>query len=276
MELSRERFSGRFGVRPEPEPRQPNDVPYSARTKLISAIDRLRQRGLPGATSLGPRLADALGKPFDGPGDIVKIRGLILSLEWWEFYDACEELLRMSGGLSHGNVVEELEAIFTEEALPYRFTENGIEWRLAQSTTLAIQTAEELLVGDERFRGPAEQWTKAESHLSRRPPDPENCIKDSVGALEGVARIISGRHNDTLAQILPSLATTLGIHGTLKNALARLYAYRGDEQAIAHGAVEALRDLAPEAELVLHWAASAIVFLTQKESAGRVVDSIEN
>jgi|ERR1035441_7357219 hypothetical protein len=262
MPLSPERFSRRFDARPTPEPRQPHEVPHSAKTKLVSAIDRLRQRSLPGATSLGPRLADALGKPFDSVGSMASIRALILDLEWWEFYDACEELLRLSRQAS--SVVVEIEAIFAEEALPYRFTESGIEWRLPQPATQAIRTTAQLLVFDEQFRGPAEQWAKAEAHLNRRPPDPENCIKDAVGALEGVARIISGRRNDTLSQILPSLATSLGIHGTIKQALASLYAYRGDQQAIAHGAVEELDNVIPEAELVLHWTAAAIMFLTKK------------
>ena len=53
---------------------------------------------------------------------------------------------------------------------------------------------------------PARQWRKAQEHLSKRPPDHENCVKDAVGALEGVARILTGKTGQTLSKILPDLA----------------------------------------------------------------------
>jgi len=260
--LPEQPFSLRFGVRPSPQSRQPDDVPDSAKVKLAALIDRLRNsKYLPGAYSLGPKLYDALGRRSEGHGDMNQIRQLVHALEWWEFYDLCEELLRLAR--SPDQVAAKIDAVFMSEGLPYAITAAGIAWRLNRPAAEAVEMTS-LLLGSPEFQGPSQQWDKARGHLARRPPDPENCIKDAVGALEGLARIISQRPSDTLGQIIKSMARNLAIHQTLANAMSNLYGYRSDEQAIAHGATAALEDLVPEAELVMHWCAAAMAYLVKK------------
>lgn len=264
MSLPSRPFSQRFGVRPAPPNRRPDEFPDSAKAKLYNLVDQARQRLIPGAWSLGPPLARALGRMHEGPGSIGQIGDLINSLEWWECYDFCEELL------GHSRLREELAAeidgIFASEGLAYRMTANGIEWRFSQPAEATISEARHLLVENESFAGPCEQWEKALGHLGRRPPDPENCIKDSIGALEGLARILSGSPSETLGQIIKPLAGRLGIHPALASAISNLYGYRSDEQAVAHGATAALQGLVLEAELVVHWSAAVVVYLTRKSA----------
>ena len=47
----------------------------------------------------------------------------------------------------------------------------------------------------------------------------------------------------------------------------KFYAYRGDEQAVAHGATRELRATPADAELVLHVSAALIVYLSKKHNA---------
>jgi hypothetical protein len=82
--------------------------------------------------------------------------------------------------------------------------------------------------------------------------------------LEGIARILTSNDSETLGRLLPSLGATLGMPKALRAALSSLCGYRGDEGGIAHGAVSGLPDRAPEAELVIHWCAAAIVYLIKK------------
>ena len=259
--LPSQSFSQRFGVRPSPPVRQSDDVPDSAKVRLVASIVRLRGEYLPGAYSLGPRLCDAMGRKSEGPGDMARIRWLIYSLEWWEYYDISEELLWITGVPEQ--VANELDTVFVQERLPYRITTSGVEWRLNQPAAEAVSNARSLLNRPE-FAGPSQQWEKALGHLSERPPDPENGIKDAVGALEGMARILAAKPSETLGQIIRPLATNLRIHPALANAVSNVYGYRGDEQAIAHGAISALQDLIAEAELLLHWCAAAILYLAKK------------
>jgi hypothetical protein len=258
-----ESFSSRFRARPTVPTREPNDVPTSAKVRLVRLVDRHRNSNvLPGAYSLGPQLASAIGRESTGPGDINQIRELLQSLEWWEFYDISEELVRLSRAPQ--TIAAELEALFVQESLPYRIDEDGIHFRQSQPAEDATAEVRRTLVDDPRFGGPAEQWQKAEKHLSTRPPDAQNAIKDAIGALEGVVKIIAGNHSETLGRLLPSLCTTLGVPNTLRAALSSLYGYRGDEGGIAHGAVSGLPERVHEAELVVHWCAAAIVYLIKK------------
>lgn len=259
--LPKEPFSRRFGVRPV-ELQKPDEVPGSAKGKLVALIDELRTRYLPGAYSLGPRLSDVVGRASHGPGNMNEIRELIHAVEWWQFYDVCEELVKLSN--QPDEVAKRIDSLFTAEGLLYKMTASGIEWRFAEPAVTALAEAKGLLLSSGDFQGPSEQWEKAKGHLARRPPDPENCVKDAVGALEGVARILSQRPSCTLGQIIRPLAQQLGIHGALATTMSGLYGYRGDEQAIAHGATARLQDLVPEAELVLHWCAASIVYLVKK------------
>jgi hypothetical protein len=129
-----------------------------------------------------------------------------------------------------------------------------------------MEQAASLLVTEERFRGPAEQWEKARTHLNKRPPDAENCVKDAIGALEGTARIITGQKSKTLGDLTRPIADQLGFHPTLGGAMSKLYGFRGDEPGIGHGATEPSRGLIEEAEMVLHWSAAAIAFLVKKST----------
>ena len=265
--LPKERFSDRFGVRPRIETRQPDDIPESAKARLVTVIDRLRRKYLPGAYSLGPLLHDVMGRKSQGTGDMPQIRQLVTGLDCWEFYELCEELLRITG--APDKVAEEIDALFVRESLPYKITSSGITWRLSPPASEAVSEARHLLAQPE-FAGPSQQWEKAFSHLSERPPDPENCIKDAVGALEGLARILGNKPSETLGQIIKPLAVQLGMHSALANALSNIYGYRSDEQAIAHGATSAFSDILVEAELVLHWCAAAMAYLTKKKDRAAI------
>ena len=79
-----------------------------------------------------------------------------------------------------------------------------------------------------------------------------------------MARILGNKPSGTLGQIIKPLAAQLGMHAALANAVSNIYGYRGDEQAIAHGATSALSDIIAEAELVLHWCAATMVYMVKK------------
>jgi len=57
------------------------------------------------------------------------------------------------------------------------------------------------------FEGPNYQFLKAIDFFNKRPkPDLENCVKEAVGALEGVARILLKDRNITLGKATDKLA----------------------------------------------------------------------
>jgi hypothetical protein len=263
--LPHQRFSDRFGGRPIPDPVRPDEVPDSAKVGLNHLVSELRDNALPSLTKMWIAAHEELRRiaPADGVS-IVMFRSLILEAQWWEFYEVCEALVRVAKDQTQ--VVNRIEALFAAENLAYAMTDAGIVWRYSAPAKQTIKETEHLLVAAPDLAAPARQWRKAQAHLSKRPPDYENCVKDAVGALEGVARILTGKTGQTLTKILPDLARTVGMHKTLETAIDKLYAYRGDEQGVVHGATHTeLANLAAEAEMILSWTAAAIIYFAKKK-----------
>jgi hypothetical protein len=106
----------------------------------------------------------------------------------------------------------------------------------------------------------ADQLRKALSKLSVTRSDPENAIKDAVGALEGVAQEFTGRKG-TLQQTAGELRASL--HPALVEALLKVYAFRGD--VAAHAAKSGI-DRSLEAAFVVHVCCAAIQMLTASKA----------
>ncbi len=264
MHVPNQPFSKRLSVRPPLPEAKPAEVPESIRVKIIPLIEKFRGgKGLPGAYTIGPALYESIGKiPPQPTGDMHMIRQLFREAEWWHVYDLAETLVTMSNRGEEIAVC--IEEIFAEANVPYAMTPAGIVSRFSQPASDAIDEASSLLVEDSALKGPAQQWQKAVGHLSSRPPDTENCIKDAVGAVEGTARILSGRENETLPKLIGPVARQVGIHPALVGIVEKLYAYRGDEQAVAHGATQQLKAVPADAEFVLYVCAALIVYLSKK------------
>ena len=260
-------FSRRYGFRPEAEPVPYNEVPKPARVKLRELLDR-HGNSLVGPSGGFPTLLRTLANhigQLPGQGDKRQaLDALIYECQWYEFFDICEKVLELCPARLKGEVQQEVNAILAENGIQYQMRDGRMEWR--GGTPLfseGVSKAQQLLSTSPKFQGPAQQLEKACKLLSGRPPDPENCIKDAIGALEGVARIMLEK-DQVLSELLKPLACKLGMHPALREAIGKLYAYRGREEGIAHGATQPLKVGVEEAELVLHWCAAAIAYLLRK------------
>ncbi|MBI2866143.1 MAG: hypothetical protein HYX99_02115 [Chloroflexi bacterium] len=117
-----------------------------------------------------------------------------------------------------------------------------------------------------KFKGPDQQFQKAIRALNVRPqPDTENCIKDAVGALEGVARIVTGDEKSTLGDLLDKKLVPTIIPKPLHKAFEAVYGYRSTTPGIGHGQVEASTVMLEDAELVLGLCAAMIIYLAKKK-----------
>ena len=121
------------------------------------------------------------------------------------------------------------------------------------------------LLKEPEFKGADEQFEKAIKHLNIRPnPDVENCVKDAVGAIESVGRIIVNDDKALLSDIIKDMTNNGIIPKPLDQAIQKLYAYRGDQPGVAHGLVGASKVTIDEAELVLAMSAAIIIYLVKK------------
>jgi hypothetical protein len=92
---------------------------------------------------------------------------------------------------------------------------------------------------DSRFAGPASHVQRALELLSNRDnPDYRNSIKESISAVESMARIVAESPKATLADALKALEKGGKLHSALKDGFLKLYGYTSDEGGIRHAMLE--------------------------------------
>jgi hypothetical protein len=201
---------------------------------------------------------------------VEEIKKLIYQCKWYEFYDICELAYQVLAEIrpSRRGQLDEFESkvngIFAMDLLPWCLNDGLITPARPAEITEIIEQAKSLL-SDPRFLGPDEQFRKANQHMAKRPePDTENCVKDAVGALEGIARIVTNQHTRTLGQILNREPMKSMVPSLLLAAIEKVYAYRGDEPGVAHGQTGPSTIGIEEADWVLSMCATSMVYLAKR------------
>jgi hypothetical protein len=215
-----------------------------------------------------------LGTPLP-TAEVARI--LLHSLPWYAVCDACEGLyefeLERKADLEEQGYDEvtdwasllerRLNQVFARNHFGYELRDGQIERVGALSHDAAIEQARGIL-RDPDLNGPNEQFEKAIRFYNARPvPDCANAVKDAVGAVEGLARILFGDNSLVLSEACQRLRDQKGLHGALAGLLEKLYGYRGDADGSAHGATGERPVPLEEAEFVIGVSASAIIYLAR-------------
>jgi hypothetical protein len=154
------------------------------------------------------------------------IENKFFQLEWYKYYDFLEFLMKEP--LLKDIVAEEANKIFTEE---------NIECRVINYLVVPIMEEEE--IGEiEQAQRLNNRYEKVKIHLqkalelyAKRPqPDYKNSIKESISAIEALARIITNNPSATLGD----LTKQLPIHPAFRDGLNKIYGWTSDEGGIRH------------------------------------------
>ncbi len=182
---------------------------------------------------------------------------------WHEFFDVLEVIA--------GNLPQKLRDAFTNELndvlrrnyVGYELRQGKFERVGARAEDAAIAEARGILK-DPVFEGPNDQFLKSLAFYSQRPrPDLENCVKEAVGAVEGMARILLGNDSILLSDAANELVKRRKLPATLRKVFDGIYAYRGDAEGVGHGRTGAPEVAINDAEFVLNTSAAAIVYLAR-------------
>lgn len=188
---------------------------------------------------------------------------LLKRSEWYDLCDACEIICEVLAQSERGTFSNELNEIFSRNYFGYELRDGLIERVGAHAQDAAIAEARGIL-RDPDLSGPDEQFQKAIGFFNQRPePDCENCVKEAVSAVEGVARILLNDHELILSKALPQLRNEKDVHPTLISLLDKLYAYRGDAEGVGHARTGEKEVRIEDAEFALGVSASAIVYLAR-------------
>ena len=99
---------------------------------------------------------------------------------------------------------------------------------------------------------------------NRDKPDYRNSIKESISAVESMARILVGDKKAMLSDALKQLEKSEKIHPALKNGFTSIYGYTSDEGGIRHAMMDMPNLSAHDAKFFLLSCTSFINYLKSK------------
>ena len=138
-----------------------------------------------------------------------------------------------------------------------------VKYDIPELTKKLVDSAEELLTP--QYAAPLGQFKKAKAFLyNEQPPDYLNSIKEAVGAVEGLARTLCDQPKATLSELIPVLKKSHLSHPAMAQIVASIYAVRGDEPGIGHGAANQSSFGYADAEFILNVSASVIIYLIRR------------
>lgn len=153
------------------------------------------------------------------------------TIEWYEVYDLIEFTANNYREYKFKEpFIQACNNAFEREFSAYRFVDDSIT---KITDELEISEIEQAL---DTALGPIQTHLKlALHHLSnRQKPDYRNSIKESISAVEGLARKITGDDKATLGVLLNKLEKNYDLHPALAKAYSNLYGYTCDDAGIRH------------------------------------------
>ena len=180
-------------------------------------------------------------KPIDTvdkywPNCHLRLREHFFKLPWYNIFDFLELVAKYGSEASKSSFVAGCNTFLEQENSAYRF----IDGKIAEITSEEeISEVENAIERASPYAGVKTHLTSALSMLSdRKTPDYRNSIKESISAVESLAKQISGDQTATLGSILKALEKTHSLHPALKSAFSALYGYTNDAQGIRHALLE--------------------------------------
>lgn len=199
------------------------------------------------------------------------MRKYFLRLDWNYAYEYLEFLVDNYNEIVVQEQVDDLEQYFNyileREFSGYRFI-SGVLAPITNETELneiseAVERSEEL-----GFIGAKAHLQTAIGLLSKRPePDFRNSIKESISAVESVAKIIGKESSKGLADALIELSKKVSMHKSLRSGFNALYGYTSDENGIRHAILDESDIGFDEAKYMIVSCSSFVNYLISKAEA---------
>ncbi|MYD86241.1 MAG: hypothetical protein F4Y14_08720 [Acidobacteria bacterium] len=220
-----------------------------------------------------PVLRDVHVKLFVRPADefesdAMPIRDLykpmiLQSLPYNRLFDLLQHMMRHPE--CPPQFIDDMRAVFSEARLAYTVNTQGPPTILPAATPEEGAALQNALVrlSEAGFSGAREHLRKAGELINGG--DWQGSIRESIHAVESVARRLDAKGAKTLGPAIDRLKREHGIHPALAEACKKLYGYTSDEDGIRHAALDgdAPVDQA-EAVFLLGACASFVSYLIQK------------
>lgn len=183
-----------------------------------------------------------LKQPLDTLSDhksitIKKLRTLFFSWEWYDVYDFIEFVAWSMPSREYALFEEKCNIVLERELSGYRLIDGLIT---------PISNEQEVNEIDDAINNTKGTLTQAQTHLKqalkmmsdRQNPDYRNSIKESISAIETVAKKIANDDKASLGNALNIVKENIGLHPSLEQGFKKLYGYTSDADGIRHSLSE--------------------------------------
>ncbi|MBN3898814.1 MAG: hypothetical protein HWQ41_27150 [Nostoc sp. NOS(2021)] len=148
--------------------------------------------------------------------------------QWNEVYEFLEITINY---FKSPELVEDINSVLERELAGYRFVAGTFTDITNEQEIEMLEQA----VDDQNFPAVSSHLKRSLALMSNKEnPDYRNSIKESISAVESLAKDITGKPKATLGEALKVLEVSNKLHPALKNSFLNLYGYTSDEGGIRH------------------------------------------
>ena len=162
------------------------------------------------------------------------MREHFMNCEWFEAYDFLEYILQIIQSKNRAKFIEDCNQVLEKEGSGYKFIDDKI---MDVTSKEEIREIEDALTCEDIYTPVSRHMkTAIELYSDRKQPNYPNAAKEAMSAVEAMCKIISNKNNCTLTDAMRALEKNdrAELHGALKEAYIKLYAYASDAEGIRH------------------------------------------
>lgn len=164
------------------------------------------------------------------------LRKVFFELPWHRIYSLLEFFV---GAINDGPskiLTKEFNRVLERENSAYRFIAGKVTPITSDDE---IEEIEKALAGSDNYAAVRTHLRTSLGLLTDRiNPDYRNSIKESISAVESLAKKLVGDEKDTLGNALKILEDKHNLHASMKSAFMKLYGYTSDAGGIRHALMD--------------------------------------
>lgn len=216
--------------------------------------------------------------PFGDDRQREWVKERLFSMDWYEVYDYVEFVCRAYKfcfsvpKFSREQLHHTFNTIFEEERSGYRFVGGVLVPISGSSEVSAIEDALSL-TSQTGVMGANGHISAALRLLASKPaPDFRNSIKESISAVEAIAKTLGATDGSGLAGPLKELSKQISMHPALQKGFLSLYGYTSDENGIRHAMLNEPNIGYDEAKYMVIACSAFVHYLAAKAEAAGILN----
>lgn len=214
---------------------------------------------------------DTLDNWYESTRQVVKKS--FFSASWYEVYDFIEYIANVESPTDNDIFREYCNKILERELSGYRFVHKSLA---PISNKIEIDEIDQAInhSTNNYLDGVRIHLESALKMLSDREyPDYRNSIKESISAIESIAKVISNNSKDSLGAALDKIKGKIKLHPSLEKGFKQIYGYTSDSDGIRHALSEESSCDFDDAKYMLVSSSAFVNYLISKSNKAKIISN---